>query len=552
MLQRYPSFIPLRRHATSIASVAFLVPSSDSALRQATATAAVFNMTATIVGGGVLSIPLSCARAGIVPFTILMILSASLTDFSLYVLCSCARRTGSTTYGRVARVAVGPTLELFTTAVIFFLVAFIVVGLMVLNQGIWTPIVVTILSPYFSGKGDVDDVTDLNIPRPTTALEDAIVLMIALGIMFPFLLKRDLTALRHICYVGFFSILVLCIAMAYRAFEKNVILNPGTFKKNVGWYSSSFLDVLNALPIILLAFLCSFNIISVHCSLVDPTRPRVRNVIHMSVLLSFLLMYLFGLAGYLCAYEDTDGNILLNFDPSDKIIFLGRIGCGITTLFALPMNLLPCREALLSLVVQIGERRVAAATITPSSGSEGPTIAEAEGRPLLTAQSCPETSNASSIDSGISMSKCNTAPLPEPHKHRGENGIDAVYDSIPWSPPQPTPTPPSRPKKRIVKSFAKQELMIHRATTFGIVTMCYIAAVLAPGVAIVWDIAGSSMSFLVQFIIPAICYIRLKTKLQRDLTPRVVRAWGLLVVASAGAVLCTTQTIWRMLAGSAS
>ena len=66
-------------------------------------------------------------------------------------------------------------------------------------------------------------------------------------------------------------------------------------------------------------------------------------------------MYAFGLAGYLWAYEDTKDNILLNFDPSDKIILIGRIGCGITTLFALPMNLVPCREAMLSLVAQLSE-----------------------------------------------------------------------------------------------------------------------------------------------------------------------------------------------------
>lgn len=107
LLQRYPGFVPLRRHATSIAEVAFLVPSMACTSRQATMMVAVANMTATIVGGGVLSIPLSCARAGIVPFTFLMIVSAAATDFSLYLLVSCSRRCGSTSFGNVTRCAHG-------------------------------------------------------------------------------------------------------------------------------------------------------------------------------------------------------------------------------------------------------------------------------------------------------------------------------------------------------------------------------------------------------------------------------------------------------------
>lgn len=289
ILRRYPTFIPLRRHATSIAEVAFLVPSVSSSTRKASVMAAVFNMTATIVGGGVLSIPLSCARAGILPFTILMVLSACATDFSLYLLVSCARRCGSTSFGAVCRSSFGAALEMTATFIIFFLVGFIVVGLSILNMGIWTPIAITWAA----------SVRDETAPAQTTTLEDALVLAVLLVMMMPFLLKRDLTSLRHICYVGFFSISLLCCAMIYRATEK--MMSSPDLLEQIKWSTSSFVDILSALPIILLAFLSSFNMISVHCSLIDPTRRRVKGMIHKAVFLSFLLMYLFGLSGYLFA-----------------------------------------------------------------------------------------------------------------------------------------------------------------------------------------------------------------------------------------------------------
>lgn len=524
MLHRFPStFVPLRRKATSIAEVAFFVPSLESDLRSATVLSATFNMTATIIGGGVLSIPLSCARAGLVPFTILMILSAVTTDFSLYILCSCARRTGSVSFGRVARASFGPIWELITTAVIFFLVVFIVVGLMVLNQGIWSPIVMELIH---SARGEKSS--------PTTMFQDGCVLLVLLICMLPFLLKRDLTSLRHICYVGFFSIAILCAAMVYRTCELNLATHPGTFQSNSKWAASDFGDILAALPIILLAFLCSFNIISVHCSLVDPTRERVKQLIHRAVFLSFLLMYIFGLAGYLWAYDETNGNILLNFEPTDTVIFIGRIGCGVTTLFALPMNLLPCREALLSLVAQIGELR------TRKGGSWE------EQRRLLAARG-DNVENQHSLltnDSFLALTKSHTMPNSNKVSVSGDHAGFKRKDC------SPAATKPGEASElNSTGGITCNEDAIHWAATFGIIVITYISAVLAPGVAIVWDIAGSSMAFLVQFILPAACYIQLKMKWRgkRGVTQHLVQAWALIIFATVGAVLCTAIVIGRLL-----
>jgi len=519
MLKRYPTFVPLRRHATSIAEVTFLVPSSNSSLRSATVMAATFNMTATIVGGGVLSIPLSCARAGILPFTLLMIVSAIATDFSLYLLVSCARRCGSTSFGKVSKAAYGSALEMFTTAVIFFLVGCIIVGLMILNQGIWTPIVLAGIAS-FGGETDEGD--------ETTKFQDAVVLLVLLGLMMHYLLKRDLSSLRHICYVGFFSIAVLCATMVYRAAEKN-LSHSGLFRTNVKWVASSFADVLNALPIILLAFLCSFNIISVHCSLVDPTRGRVREVIHKSVMFSFLLMCIFGVSGYLYSYDNTDGNILLCFDPKDPVIFLGRIGCGITTLFALPMNALPCREALLSLLAQISEARARRRAT------------KEEQRQLLDKRRRENERGTCAPGVNKSFHKSRTMPTESNVGADDENGYGTSGNVKKTSRKGTVDT--ARPGQ--TNGPALSETFIHRIATFGIVFACYVAAVLAPGVAIVWDIAGSSMAFLIQFIIPATCYIKLKLRTGKS-SKHLVMAYLLMAFAVVMAALCTAQTAWRL------
>ena len=88
--------------------------------------------------------------------------------------------------------------------------------------------------------------------------------------------------------------------------------------------------------------------VPVHCALVKPSRKRVRLVVHQAIIVSLVMMYIFGVAGYLFAYNDTKGNILLNFAASDKVILLGRVMCGFMVLFAFPLSLLPLFLVVLS------------------------------------------------------------------------------------------------------------------------------------------------------------------------------------------------------------
>lgn len=81
---------------TKIHSLDLLIPGPESSLRRASFISAIFNLIATIVGGGVLSMPLAFAKTGIVLGTILMICAGIITDLSLYLLVCCARKTGAT------------------------------------------------------------------------------------------------------------------------------------------------------------------------------------------------------------------------------------------------------------------------------------------------------------------------------------------------------------------------------------------------------------------------------------------------------------------------
>lgn len=101
----------------------------------------------------------------------------------------------------------------------------------------------------------------------------------------------------------------------------------------------------------------------------------------------------------------------------------------------------------------------------------------------------------------------------------------------------------------IQKDAVLQNTWIHYGSTFGIMLVTYLGAAIVPSVAIVWSLCGSSMAFLIAFILPAAYYLQIE---RREHVPNnqgwVVFCWVLLVVSVLAAIACTIQTILLTLA----
>jgi len=428
----------------------------------------------------------------------MMIIAAIVTDFSLYLLCSCSRRTGAQSYGEVCLLAFGKGFELFTTFLLFVFLMFVVVAYMVLIKNIWTPVIgdffLTPLKPILFGT-TVEETGNGGIVYSETS--GNMILLFLVVLMLPFMLRKDLHALRYNCYVGFASISILCIAMVRRAYQK-CVSKPSIDSDSILWSTHSFTDGLYAFPIIMLAFLSAFNVNPVQAALVRPSRQRMRSVISLSIVSCFTLMYIFGLAGYLFARSKTEGNILLNFDVGDNLIIFGRIGSGLTILMAMPMMILPCRQSILEFI------------------------------PNFINWIRKDDKNSSYNGDVEQMNE--TSSL-------AQNLQDGTTDKNSFN-----------AAKKSKKEHAFHPI-IHFVTTITLVTICYIFAIAAPGVAVVWSICGSSMAFLIAFIIPCACYIEIR-QFKAGVSwynSKILGSWFLLIFSTIGAIACTVQTVWRLL-----
>ena len=282
-MKRRSSFWPSERELLiRHPSLELLVPAHDCESRRSSPAIAIFNLVATVCGGGVLSLPMAFSKAGLIPSFLLMIFAAGITNFAMYILCSCARRTGGRSYGDVMRNAFGPLAEIGATVLLFFLLMMVLVAYMVLLKDIWTPVLFNLLPSLqrvFVTADTVDEETAID-----KASDSMLVLLLLL--VLPLLLQTDLHALRHTCYVGFASAVVLMLGVIQQAVARNWFHEPGIFSQNVLWVGD--LDgIMYAFPIIVLSFFSIYNVLTVHSALYNPTRSRVKLVLDGTIGLCF-------------------------------------------------------------------------------------------------------------------------------------------------------------------------------------------------------------------------------------------------------------------------
>jgi amino acid permease len=512
-----------------------------------------FNLIATIVGGAALSLPIAFRRSGVAFATLVMILSACATYASLTMLCDSSRRGGGSSYGEVMRTAFGSKAEEGVSWVLFVFLAFVIVAYMVLIRDIWTPLVREAL-----GTDDVDG--------------DRVLLVITV-VLLPFLFQRSLHALRWNCYVGSASIFVLCVALNLGGWQgrqrQRQIDDGGVFDDQDGSFDVEYFkmpsarDAMFTLPIIMLSFLCHFNIIAIQNALRRPTRERMRSLIRRAILACFALMYAFGLGGYYYAGSETQGNILLNVptsrrhagggdgdgDDDDRageyyLFLLGRIGCGITLMLAMPMMALPCREALLE-VVDVRFHRshhannddVVASGITDDDdviggGATAGGGNEEEGSPCKLFRRCNkyETVRDASIateDEVVEIAPESCSPL--------RRSSTVLIRRAP-----------------IQGDYVFRNSLAHYGSTLTIVVACYVGAVAVSGVAVVWSFIGSSAAFFISFVLPCGSFLVIENAVPTTADTagvgdrpcgRVRLAWTMLLLSIVGAAVCTINSI---------
>ncbi|OQR97614.1 sodium-coupled neutral amino acid transporter [Achlya hypogyna] len=435
-------------------SYEFFYPSPHSSARQATAKSSIMNLVTTLIGGGVLLLPYTIARSGIVLGCILMFCCAMGSSFTSYILVSCSRRSGAQSYEEIAKNAFGKRMQIFTMVLLILLIFLAFVGYVILVRDIAG----SLASQFIFG-------------RALSVHDENLVAMALIGLVSPLLFLQSMNALRYTSILGLCTVGVFAIGIFFRAIQK---INGPTFDASTLKYAADNVeDPMYALPIIISSFLCHFNVIPVYHELHKPTRRRLKRVVVTTVFSTSFFYMVIGTLGYIYAYEQplgVQGDILNNFDRDDTVMNIGRCGILTTICFSLPLLILPCRRTLYRLIQVVRESWSA--------------VEHNENQPLLATPADDSTEK----------------PIP---------------------------------------------LVPHVVMTLVLLAMAFYLAFSLPGVAVVWNIMGSTVGILISYVLPSVCYLRIRRE-KPNSDWRKIGAWVLLAISGSLFLYCSALAFYKM------
>ncbi|KAL5539949.1 hypothetical protein UlMin_043872 [Ulmus minor] len=287
-----------------------LEPSSPN--RRPSISGAVFNVSTSIIGAGIMSIPATLKVLGVIPALALIVIVALLVDVSVEFLMRFTHSGDSVTYAGVMKESFGQVGSVATQ-----------ICVMITNLGC--------LIMYLIIIGDV---LSGNQPEGTVHLgvlqewfgfhwwnsREFALLVTVLVVLLPLVLLRRVESLRFssavavllaVVFVGISIVLAISAIVEGKTKEPRLVPHLDD--------QTSFFDLFTAVPVIVTAFTFHFNVHPIGFELGKPS--DMIKAVQISLILCAAIYFSIGLFGYLLFGDSIMPDILVNFDrPSDSFM----------------------------------------------------------------------------------------------------------------------------------------------------------------------------------------------------------------------------------------
>ncbi|KAJ0525639.1 putative amino acid transporter, transmembrane domain-containing protein [Helianthus annuus] len=294
-------------------SIVPLLPEHDSPATSATdkqpsVSGAVFNVSTSIIGAGIMSIPATLKVLGVVPAFVLIVFIALLVDLSVEFLLRFTYAGGSTTYAGVMKESFG---RIGSVAV--------QVSVMITNLGCLI-IYLIIIGDVLSGDQSVEGSVHLGVLQEWFGIHwwntrAVAILFIVVFVMLPLVLYRRVELLAKSSAVAVLLAVVfvgICTAMAVAAAvkgqSKSIRMLPQLDDQ------AAFFNLFTAIPVIVTAFTFHFNVHAIGMELGKPA--AMASAVRISLILCALIYFSIGLFGYILFGDSIEADILVNFDEA--------------------------------------------------------------------------------------------------------------------------------------------------------------------------------------------------------------------------------------------
>ncbi|KAK6932945.1 Amino acid transporter, transmembrane domain [Dillenia turbinata] len=291
---------------------------------------AVFNVSTTIIGAGIMSIPATLKVLGLFPACFLIVGLAVLADVSAEFLMRYTRSGEMTTYAGVMRASFG---KLGSASV----------QICVLISNLGTLIIyLIIIGDVLSGNVH-DGSLHLGVLQEWFGFHWWNSRAFALLIVLIFVLL-PLTLFKRVESLGFSSGISILLAVVFVGIASGmaiwaVVEGKAESPRLLPEIDShaSFFDLFTAFPVLVLAFTFHFNVHPIGFELGSPS--DMTKAVRISLVLCAAIYFAIGFFGYLLFGESTMADILVNFDRTSDTAFGALLNDMVRLSYALHLML---------------------------------------------------------------------------------------------------------------------------------------------------------------------------------------------------------------------
>ena len=260
----------------------------------------------TIMGAGILSIPIIMRYIGFLLGIIFIIFLAFCTLYSVFILIRCHEITGKNGFSMLGKITMGK----FGSILIKVIIIINNLGFCIAYFRIFGEVVQTIIQGWVS-------------PDSFWANDwhNFLYILLCSFIMFSFIFIKNLSALKKVAFMGVSAVLLFSLGLTLLFLHKAI---HHYLDSNISWKflkpNCSFSEAFKMIPSVFLAFLFQFNVFPIYSSLKEKNLDSMMKASKIGVEYSLFIFLVVGIVGFLL-YGLNMNETLLNSLSEDMTTF---------------------------------------------------------------------------------------------------------------------------------------------------------------------------------------------------------------------------------------
>ncbi len=293
---------------------------------KASVASSIFNLTNTMMGAGVLSLPFAMRSAGIAAGLTLLVFVACLSCAALVLLIKCGEATRQFTYKGVASIAFGSSFALFAEFIIILYTSGTLISYPIILGDFVSSIFRSVLPPHWFLYGILG--------KPAV-----VIVILAFTMLLPLCSLRKIDFLRFTSMVAIFNIFLTVGLVIVRMVIEYVYTGPRAISEEHGEieFLNLGINFFLAVPLLGVSYTAHYNVFNIYAELKNRTQARMKAVIFPSMILCLGTYALASFAGYLTFRADTEDDVLNSYGKRDAAAIVGRLAMAFTIAFSYPL-----------------------------------------------------------------------------------------------------------------------------------------------------------------------------------------------------------------------